>query len=143
MITTIWLVGIFWFVTSEQTASASIPPAQDLESYVPLTPTPLPPGMSYEAAVERFGETWDGGIGDLVNSRCGECHSAELSEQNLNLTTYQGTLDGGDSGPAIVPGAPGISLILLWPDFEDHPGKLSPLENAAIWNWIDRGAPEK
>ncbi len=142
VITTVWLIGIVWFVTSEQTANASIPPASDLESFVPLTPTPLPQGMSYEAAAARYGETWDGGIGSLINSRCGECHSAELSEQNLNLTSYQGALDGGDSGPAVIPGAPGISLVLLWPDFKDHPGKLSPLEEAAIWNWIRQNAPE-
>jgi hypothetical protein len=143
IITTVWLVGIFWFVTSEQTAVAAIPPAQELESFVPLTPTPLPPGMSYEAAAARYGETWDGGVGELFNSRCGECHSAELSEQNLDLTTYQGALQGGDSGSSLIPGSPGISLVLLWPNFDDHPGKLSPLENAAIWNWIEKGAAEK
>lgn len=143
VITTVWLVFIVWFVASEQTARASIPPAQTLESYVPVTPTPLPAGMSYEAAADRYGETWDGGIGALFTSRCGECHSAELSEQNLNLTSYQGALTGGDSGPAVSPGAPGISLVLLWPNFKDHPGKLSPLEDAAIWNWIAQGAPEK
>ena len=83
--------------------------------------------MSYEAAAARYGDTWDGGVGALIISRCGECHSNVLGEQNLDLTTYSGALAGGDSGPAVRPGAPGVSLILLWPDFEDHPGKLSPL----------------
>lgn len=140
VIATIWLVGIVWFVTTEETAQAVVPPPHTLESYVPVTPTPLPAGLSSAEAVARYGDTWDGGIGALFASRCGECHSAVLSEQNLDLTSYAGALRGGDSGPAVIADAPGISLVLLWPTFDDHPGKFSPLEEAAVWNWIAEGA---
>ena len=145
IVATIWLVGVFWFVTSEQTARASpeeIPDLNAVEVYAPLTPTPLPDPIDEEAAVRQIGSTWDGGIGEAVIDRCGDCHGPRFGEGNLNLTTYEGALQGGDSGPAVVPNSPGQSLILIWPGLEDHPGKFSPAELAAIRAWIRAGAPK-
>lgn len=140
---TIWLVGVVWFVTSEQTATATIPEPVELEAFSPLTPTPFPaPGEIPEAAL-RYGTTWEDNIGSIIVSKCGECHNPRNGENNLDLSTYDGALAGGDSGPAVIPGAPGISIVLLWPTFEDHPGKLSLIEAAAIQEWIRNGAPER
>jgi cytochrome b subunit of formate dehydrogenase len=143
VVATLWLVGVIWFVTSEQTATATIPEPPILEVFSPLTPTPFPtPGEIPEAAL-RYGTTWEANVGSIFITKCGDCHNPRNGEKNLDLSTYSGTLAGGDSGPAVVPGAPGISPALLWPTFEDHPGKLSPAETAAIQAWIRNGAAEK
>jgi hypothetical protein len=137
---TLWLAGIAWFVTSEQTATTSVPPAHDLESYVPLPAAPpLQPAPNPEAAA-RYGSTWEGGIGGLFAEKCGNCHYPG-GEAGLDLTSRGGASLGGESGAAVVAGAPGISLVLLWARFADHPGTWSPLEEAAVWDWIAAGAP--
>jgi len=142
IVASIWLVGVVWFVTSEQTATASIPEPQLGEVYTPLTPTPFPIDAPLSEEAQKLGMTWSDGIGSVFISRCGDCHNAQSGEANLDLSSYEGALKGGDSGPAIVPNAPGISLVLIWPRLDDHPGKLSPAENEAISAWIERGAPQ-
>jgi formate dehydrogenase gamma subunit len=34
------VVGLYWFVTSEQTAIATVPPAETMQAFVPASPTP-------------------------------------------------------------------------------------------------------
>jgi hypothetical protein len=58
------------------------------------------------------------------------------------LSTYQGALKGGNSGPAIVPGDPGASLLVTKQAAGNHPGQLSGDELALIRQWIEAGAPE-
>lgn len=143
LVAALWLIGVIWFVTSEQTARATIPKPDQVEAFSPLTPTPFPPPDEMPEAALRYGTTWENNVGSLFTSKCSSCHSASLGEKNLDLSTYAGTLTGGDSGPAVIPGAPGISPVLLWPTFEDHPGKFSPAEYAAIEAWIRNRAPEQ
>ena len=143
IVATLWLFGVVWFVTSEQTATATIPEPIKVEAFVPLTPTPFPaPGEMPEAAL-RYGTTWEDNVGSIFITRCGECHNPRNGDKNLELSSYAGTLAGGVSGPAVIAGAPGISIALLWPMFDSHPGKLSPAETAAIQEWIRNGAPEQ
>ncbi|GAB4580252.1 MAG: hypothetical protein Fur0022_29910 [Anaerolineales bacterium] len=140
---TLWLFGVIWFVTSEQTATATIPKADKVEAFVPLTPTPFPTPTKIPRSDLRYGTTWENGVGNVFITRCGECHNPRNGEKNLDLNTYTGARTGGDSGPAIIPGAPGVSLVLLWPTFDTHPGKLSPAEYVTIQEWIQNGAPEQ
>lgn len=143
LVATIWLFGVVWFVTSEQTATSDVPAPETIEAYMPLTPTPFPTqGVIPEASL-RYGTTWENNIGTIFVSKCGECHHPNDGQGNLDLTSLQGGLKGGKSGSAIVPGAPGVSIALIWPTFEDHPGKFSPAEYGAIQTWIHNGAPEK
>jgi cytochrome b subunit of formate dehydrogenase len=142
LVTLVWLVGVAWFVASEQTFS-TLPEADPIEAYVPITPTPFPTLAPLSERAQRYGTTWDQSIGMLFDAKCGECHNPVGGENNLDLTTYQGTLAGGDSGPSVIPGAPGISLVTLWPTFEDHPGVFSPVEMDAVRWWIQNGAAEK
>jgi formate dehydrogenase gamma subunit len=142
LVASIWLLGVFWFVTSEQTATASILEPQRIEVYTPLTPTPFPTSAPLSEEAQKIGASWNDGIGSVFTDRCGDCHNAQFGEANLDLSTYEGALKGGDSGPAIVPNAPGVSLVLIWPGLEDHPGKLSPAESEAIRAWLESGAPK-
>jgi len=140
------LIGLFWFATSEQTATAEaapIPDVKDLEVYTPLTSTPLPTKLPTPEIKIVIGTSWKDGIGDFIGSRCGGCHNPLSGRANLDLTSYEGLLKGGDSGPAVVPYAPGISHIILWQRFDWHEVKFSPAEEAILREWIANGAPEE
>src|SRR5580693_8647243 len=50
----------------------------------------------------------------LLIKHCYKCHSSEakIIKGGLNLDSRGGWMKGGDSGPAIVPGAPDKSLLI-------------------------------
>jgi hypothetical protein len=53
-------------------------------------------------------EFFERGIRPLLVEKCYSCHSAQAPKAmgGLRLDTAEGLAKGGDSGPAIVPGAP-------------------------------------
>ncbi|HEX9092158.1 MAG TPA: NapC/NirT family cytochrome c [Anaerolineales bacterium] len=105
-------------------------------SALPPTPTPSPLDLSGPL-------TYDGTIGPLFKSRCGSCHG-ENGLQGLNLTTYQGAIQGGTAGPVIVPGdANGSLLVQKQSGTQPHFGQLTPEELVLVIDWINAGAPEK
>ncbi len=48
----------------------------------------------------------------ILQMRCGLCHGKRKQEGGLDLRTVESRLQGGDSGPALVPGKPDESLLL-------------------------------
>lgn len=104
---------------------------------LPPTPTPMP-------SLTGGSLTYDDTIGPLLQSRCGACHSPSGGIQGLDLTTYQGIMAGGVSGPVVIPGDPEGSLIVQKQSGEQpHFGQLSQEELELVVNWIKAGAPEK
>ncbi len=88
----------------------------------------------------------------LVES-CYECHSAESKKVKggLLLDTREGLLQGGDTGPAIVPGNPKKSLFLISMRHEDKdpdmamPPKKDKLPDSVLADfeqWVRMGAPD-
>ena len=143
-VSVILLGTVLWFITVEETALAVPDEIMDIaqvQSYSPLDPTPYPTFMPVAAASD-IGSTWVGGIGDFFRIRCGTCHRSGGGSAHLDTVTYDGILAGGDSGPAIVPNYPGISLAVIWHIKGYHPGDLTQAEIAAITLWILDGAPE-
>ena len=49
----------------------------------------------------------------LLASRCVTCHGPDKAEGGLRLDSREAALKGGDSGPALVPGKPDESLLLM------------------------------
>ncbi|MDP3072793.1 MAG: DUF1553 domain-containing protein [Opitutaceae bacterium] len=88
-------------------------------------------------------------IRPLLIERCYECHAVEKKvKAGLRLDHAAGWLQGGDSGPAIVPGkvdeSPLIKAIRYTGlDFEEMPPKtqLPRDEIALLEEWVKRGAP--
>lgn len=89
-------------------------------------------------------------IEPLLKERCYRCHSHESGKMKggLTLDSRSGWEQGGDEGPAIVPGKPDESLIIKmvrWPD-SDHQmppkEKLPDAELALLTEWVTRGAPD-
>ncbi len=88
-------------------------------------------------------------IRPLLVQRCHECHSAGRKiKAGLRLDHRAGWLEGGDSGPALVPGDPEKSALIKAVrytklEFEAMPPKtqLPRDEIALLEAWVRRGAP--
>jgi len=80
----------------------------------------------------------------MLLANCIKCHDTHKQEGGLNLTTMEGLLHGGDSGPAIVPGKPEESLLidaLRYESFEMPPsGQLEDSLVDGVAAWVAAGA---
>ncbi len=152
------MVGVYFFVASETTALATAPAAEDVAIYAPYTatplptlaptPTPVPPSptptpVPGETPLPQAPDTWQGGIGELMQEKCGACHSSANPLGGLDLSSYQAALTGGKTGPGIVPGEPNTSLVISRQTSGKHPGMFSAEELQRVLAWIEAGAPEK
>lgn len=79
---------------------------------------------------------------------CYECHSVEGGggRAGLLVDSRAGLSEGGDSGPAIVPGKPDESLLweaINWDSYEMPPSEKMPAKVIASFKqWIEMGAPD-
>lgn len=138
----VMLVGVYFFVAYEQTAIETIPPAEQAEIFVPFTPTPSPIPLPTPTPQPITSLTWQGGISQMVDAKCVACHNSSSKLGGLDLSDYQTALLGGNSGPAVVPGNPDNSNILIVQSAGGHPGQLSDEEISQVREWIEIGAPE-
>lgn len=87
----------------------------------------------------------------FLKANCVSCHNKTTTKAGLNMETPELMIQGGDSGPSIVPGKSAESLIvtasLHQEDMEMPPPKnksgavnLTPAEIALLKQWIDLGA---
>ena len=80
----------------------------------------------------------------LLAARCFQCHGADRQRGDLRLDTPEGLLQGGVSGPAIVPGRADESLLIEainYESFEMPPtGQLSTGEIEILTHWVEQGA---
>jgi cytochrome b subunit of formate dehydrogenase len=136
------LMAVYFFVTGEETALATVPPASEVEVFAPLTPTPFPTPPPTPTPKPIVSVTWDGGVGELMTNKCGTCHNESSRLGGLDLTSYQAALAGGNSGPGLIPGDPDNSLIITIQEAGDHPGQLTPQELELLREWIAEGAVE-
>jgi cytochrome b subunit of formate dehydrogenase len=143
VIAVVLLFGVFLFVTFEETAITTIPPAEDVEVFVPLTPTPFPTPIPTKTPSSGEPTSWDQGFKDLFVSKCGQCHTGPGALAEFDTSTYDGVLEGGTSGPAIVPGDVESSLLITRQAEGNHPGQFSGDELALIRAWIESGSPEE
>ena len=84
-------------------------------------------------------------IRPLLVQQCGDCHGTDEPESGLTLTTVDGLLKGGESGPVIEPGNPTASRLVqalrytgrikMPPD-----GKLADRAIVELVQWIKTGA---
>lgn len=140
VVAAILLVGVYFFVAGEDTAIATVPPAEDVVIFAPLTPTPLPTLIPTPTpAPIPEGVTWNDGVAALFISKCGNCHAA-TNLGGLDLSSYETALAGGGSGAGIIPGDPDNSAIVIKQRTGNHPGQLSEEELNTIIQWILDGA---
>src|SRR4051794_22664012 len=82
----------------------------------------------------------------ILVERCQSCHGPAKSKADLRLDSRAAILAGGESGPAIVPGDPGDSLLIdaiNYGDLHQMPpkSKLPDSEIATLTSWVAMGAP--
>ncbi|HBJ86583.1 MAG TPA: hypothetical protein DDZ88_22550, partial [Verrucomicrobiales bacterium] len=83
----------------------------------------------------------------LLVEACQECHGPQKHKGGLRLDNLPYILQGGESGPAIVPHKPDASLLIKLVNYEDPDmemppdGKLSSEKIEILKKWIAMGAP--
>ncbi len=109
----------------------------------PTLAAPMP-AASTDAGIEFF----EARIRPLLVKNCYECHSGQAKkiEGKLRLDSRDALRQGGESGPAIVPGDPQGSLLVRALRYEDHEmppkGKLPSSAIADVEHWVKLGAPD-
>jgi Protein of unknown function (DUF1501)/Planctomycete cytochrome C len=88
-------------------------------------------------------------IRPVLAEKCYECHSAAKKiKAKLSLDSRAGVLEGGETGPAIVPGDPEKSLLIKAIRYHDEDLQMPPKKQLASSEvedfvaWIKRGAPD-
>ncbi len=85
-------------------------------------------------------------IRSVLAEHCYQCHSAASKsiKAGLRVDSRKGLLDGGDSGPAIVPGDANESMLLAAIRYEEYEmppkGRLPDSVIADFARWLDRSA---
>ena len=86
-------------------------------------------------------------IASLIVRRCLECHNSSDKKGNLDLTTRETSLKGGDSGAALVPAQPEKSYLIerveageMPPELKGQPQNLPAAEIGLLRRWIRSGA---
>ncbi len=119
-----------------------------------LGPWNLELGTSAAAAPQLTAsqtEFFENKIRPVLSKHCYKCHSTEATKVKggLLLDTREAALEGGDSGPAVVPGDTEKSLLIKAvrytdPDLQMPPKgeKLSDAQIADLVAWVKMGAPD-
>ncbi|MFN0169834.1 MAG: PSD1 and planctomycete cytochrome C domain-containing protein [Bryobacteraceae bacterium] len=111
-----------------------------------------------EAGALRAGETGapapavaERDVEAILSAKCWVCHGRITRQAGLDLRSRAGLLKGGKSGPAIVPGNPGESLLIRRVTAQEMPPPklqeqfsvrgLTSDELDKVRNWIAGGAP--
>jgi hypothetical protein len=82
----------------------------------------------------------------LLTERCIKCHGPRKQESNLRLDSRAAMMQGGDTGPAIVPGNAEQSLLVKAirheGDLQMPPdSRLADEQITTLTQWVSRGAP--
>jgi len=88
-------------------------------------------------------------IQPILAANCFKCHGPSKQESGLRLDSVAAAVQGGDSGPAIVPGKSGESLLIHAINGAEDASPMPPKEAgsplaatqvALLTTWIDQGA---
>jgi hypothetical protein len=160
-IAAVFLVGIYLFVTFEETAIGTIEPPEQVAIYAPIeideppvtststtvaaattTSTTVADSASTTTVASTSAVSWDSEVSGLLAGGCGGCHSAGNPMGGLDVTSYEAAAAGGAGGPGIVPGDPDASQIFVVQAAGGHPRQFTDEEINTLRAWIEAGAPE-
>jgi Protein of unknown function (DUF1553)/Protein of unknown function (DUF1549)/Planctomycete cytochrome C len=82
-------------------------------------------------------------VAPILAQHCIECHHGTDAGGGLDLATWKGMTQGGDTGPAFVIGHPDQSLLMQHIVSGEMPQKrppLSPTDQQSLRQWIELGA---
>src|ERR1700748_2919933 len=86
---------------------------------------------------------FDDRVAPIIEKRCLGCHNEQLKNGNISFLDRESLLGGGAHGPAIVPGKPQSSLLIIALRHEGElqmpPGPKLPSKEISVFNeWIRR-----
>jgi hypothetical protein len=121
---------------------------------LPFSSPPLLAALALAGSLPARGEDdlafFERSVRPLLVERCYECHSGSKKRPKggLRLDTRAGWTEGGDSGPALVPGDVEASRLVRAVRYADEElqmppdGRLSAEEVRVLEEWVRRGAPD-
>lgn len=91
-------------------------------------------------------EFFEKSVRPLLAEKCQMCHSAQLASSGLDLSTGEGFMKGGASGPLISHESLGDSFLLSVIGYSGSlkmppSGRLPDEQRAILEDWVNRGAP--
>lgn len=101
-------------------------------------PTPMTPQQR---------EFFEKSVRPVLATHCYKCHGPKKQEAELRVDSRARLLAGGQTGPAIVPGKPDESELILAINYDPSgyqmppTGKLDAEKIAALTQWVKMGAP--
>lgn len=103
-------------------------------------------GVLLDASIARAEEEPFHAAARVLENRCVSCHAGTKPKGNLGLESLARIIQGGESGPAIVPGKPEESILLDYvtgttPEMPKNGSPLSADEVMALTAWVRAGAP--
>ena len=125
------------------------------------SPTKAEAPVEAAAPSEEDVQFFEARVRPLLVRRCGECHATAADEGDakegaadkpipakggLRLDSSEALRKGGDSGPAVVPGDPGASLLIEAIAYDlgglqmPPSGRLADDERQTLIEWVQRGA---
>jgi len=133
------LVGIYGFVTFEETAIETVEPLEPVTILAEL-PAPISPQIvSFDSPMT----SWQNGVAQFFETKCTVCHGSRIPISGLDLTDYNSAILGGSTQAAIVPNDPDNSGVILQHIDGDHPVLVTNDELARLSDWIAAGAPRE
>lgn len=88
-------------------------------------------------------ELFEKDVVGILEANCLKCHAGEKPKGGLDLTSREGILKGGDSGPAVDLAAPAESLLLKAVNYDGYEmpptGQLSPKQIETLTTWVTEG----
>jgi nitrate/TMAO reductase-like tetraheme cytochrome c subunit len=100
-----------------------------------------PPAPEAPAPSGSETPTFDSFVGPLFAAKCTVCHGGSSPQKGLDLSSYAGTMEGGEGGPTIIAGD-SVGSLLVQVQSGQHFATFSAEELETVKNWIDAGAPE-
>ena len=93
---------------------------------------------------DEIGPTFETDIEPILRSKCGKCHNARIKRGDLDLSTFAGLRDGGESGEPVVGESVDESTLWIMIDSGNMPPEGQPrvtdTERKLIHQWIVSGA---
>jgi mono/diheme cytochrome c family protein len=104
-------------------------------------PEPAGPAVATAEQLKFF----ESKVRPLLVENCHKCHGPDKQKGSLRLDAISTILEGGDSGPAVVPGKPDESLLIEAVRYESYEmppsGQMKDEQIAILEQWVRLGAP--
>ena len=134
--------------TLKRTSRETIAAAIGLLTFLSFCGNPLS-CWATEPAEPTPGTVFATKLGSVLGAKCVSCHRPDNLQGNLNLTTREGMLAGGDLGSSLSPGKPEESPLYTRaishdgqpPEMPEEGEPLTTAEADSLRAWISAGSP--